>query len=247
MERPMGELIPTKLAAAFHLGLAQNAVNFAGDGLQNANGWSAFDPIEFVKSYNEGKLHIVLKMSTGVGFGDYDLVLFTVKDGSHDSNASSENHSIGDVPPTCHADRHQEPMFVGITEFVECPEGIIPSFMRVERPKERLDFLREVFAPPLSVRIKFGGGISKWKISVLGLDGTTTNSDSVSALVQSGSQRLDGLDRSIGPTVGDLVRELVRVDRNAFCVCLRDKGAWFLFEESCDALFKPTDLILCAA
>jgi hypothetical protein len=168
MERPMGELIPTKLPAAFHLGLAQNAVNFAGDGPQNANGWSAFDPIEFVKSYNERKHHIVLKMSAGVGFGDYDLVLFAVKDGSHDSNASSENHSIGDVPPTCHADRHQETMFVGITQFVERPEGIIPSFMRVERPKERLDFQREVFAPPLSVRIKFGGGISKRKIGVLG-------------------------------------------------------------------------------
>jgi hypothetical protein len=42
-------------------------------------------------------------------------------------------------------------VFVGVTYFVERPKKIIPSWVRLEPAKERLDLLRYILGPPESI------------------------------------------------------------------------------------------------
>src|SRR5205823_3233075 len=108
------------------------------------------------------------------------------------------------------------------------------SFMRLERAKERPDFRRQIFAPPLGVRIKFGGGIPKGEVGVLGLGDARADGNGIPALIQSGSQGFDCFDSGIGPTIWDFAVELKRMGRDALRICLSDRTSWFVFEESCD-------------
>ena len=242
-ERSMGELFQSE-PDALRFGGPQDAINFARDGIKDANRRASFDAIELVKCYNEGKVHICVKLAARVGFGDYDLILFAVEGRRFHSNAAAE-YSLSDVVSAAsNTDWHQEAMFIGVTELVEGPEGVIPSFMRLERAKERADFRRQVLAPPLGVRIKFDGGITKGKAGVLGLDDARADGDGIPALIQRRSQGFDCLNSGIGPTIGDFAVELKRMGRDALRVCLSDRASWFVFEESCDTLFKPTNLSL---
>jgi len=59
--------------SALCLGGGQHALDFERDGPEHYNRVAAFDSIELVKSYEEGKLHIVLKVSAGFEPSDYEF------------------------------------------------------------------------------------------------------------------------------------------------------------------------------
>lgn len=229
---------------ALRFGGPEDAINFARNGIEDANRRAASNAVDFVKGYNEGKLCIVLKVTAGVDLGDHDLIFVPVKDGRRDRSPRQDGIPQRDAA-TCDANGHQEPMLVGVTELVEGPEGVIPSLMRIERSKQRADFRRQILASSVSDPIKISNGVPKGEVRVLGLSDACFDGNGVATLIQSGSERFDGLRATISPAIGDSAREAISMGCDALRISLGETFSWFLFEESGDTLFKPTDMLIC--
>jgi hypothetical protein len=189
--------------AALSFSSHQDALDFARNGIEHANGVAALNPVEFVKAYKERNLAIVLKVTAGCDAGEFDLIFVAVPLHGAEFEATRHDHVLEASPAGKHPDRDQQSVLVGITKLVEGPEGVIPSFVRIERAKQRTDFRREVFAPPLGHSIKISNRVPEGEIGVLGVSLSTEDSGGVSGLVKRRSKRLDSLDGSIAPTIWD--------------------------------------------
>ena len=177
---------------ALGFGCHQDALDFASDGIQDANCRAAFHPVEIVKSYKEGNVAIVLKASAGADAREFDLVFFAVPR-RHHKVATADFRIIDGHAGANQANGDEEAVLVGITELVHSPEGIIPSLVSVEAPKQRPDFLRQITASTLCHTVQVGNRIGHREISVLGIAGAARRPRSVSRLIQRRSQRLKAL------------------------------------------------------
>jgi len=246
----MGEYIPSRSdqadAPALCFSGPQDAINFARNGVKNANGGTALNPIDLVKLYEEGKFDIVLKVSTGFDSGEYDLIFSAVKNG-HGRVPPAQGHGIDFQSTSSDAHGDEESVFVGVTELVQGPEGVIPSLMRVERAKERADFHGEVFAAALSDTIQISNRVPKGKVGVSRLNHPGPKGYGVATLIEGGSERFNGLGSRVTPTVGDFARKLESMGGVPVSFQLGKLFAWFLFEETADTLFKQADVTLAAS
>jgi len=235
-------------AAALCFRSPQDAINFARDGVEDAKRRAAFDAIEIVECYKEGKIYVVLKVRAGIDLSEYDLFFFAVKGGCehpHTAAATAGHlHSIDACISTGNTNRHEESVLVGVTEFVQGPEGIIPSLLRVERAKERTDFRRQVFASAFNVRVQFGRGVGEGEIGVFWGSHASPDRNGISTLVQSGSKSLNGLNGNICPAIRDFASKLKAMGGDSVSIRLSKGAAWFLFEKSMDTLFQASDMLL---
>lgn len=224
----------------------EDEVNFARNGIEDSNRRSGRHAVKLVKRYVEGELYIVLKVAAGIDHREYDLIFFAIIEGAKNPYPAGHYGSIHQHAAAIDPNRHQEPVFIGVTELIEGPEGVIPSLMWLERAKERADLRRQIFASALNVRIKVNNAVPEGEVSVFGFDDACPNGNGVPALIKAGSKSFDGLNRIIYPTVGDFAVKLKGVDSNTLRINLTDVVTWFTFEEGGDTLFKPTDIFLCA-
>jgi hypothetical protein len=83
-------------------------------------------------------------------------------------------------------ERDESTVFLGVTELVKGPEGIIPSFVWAERQKQRCDFRRTILGdlPAVSVVIEAGRVVSERKVSSFGGDLFAGDGTSVANLVE---------------------------------------------------------------
>jgi hypothetical protein len=112
---------------------------------ENINRRFAAGDLQLINRYHEGHLHIELKMASGTDAAEYDLILGAVPS-RHRYTAMASNAPPLHMHSRDDSDRDQELMFVGVTEAVQGPQGIIPSLVWIERSKERQDFIRDVVA-----------------------------------------------------------------------------------------------------
>jgi len=124
-----------------------DAQNYARHLAQAGRNWASTKYWDFPKLYTEGKLNIVVNCSLAEGFGNYDFVFSAIpvrskrqgvvrshaptvlKNGVLDSNSRFDDGF----------------MLCSVADFVECPQGRIPSLVRLEVHKERLDLLGQMF------------------------------------------------------------------------------------------------------
>jgi hypothetical protein len=109
----------------------------AGIGLVDSLSWIATNTLT----------RLVIKTRSKRNAGIYDLVFFAVPDHRfgkldtlRDARSGSGNFEVKD---RCRNESYER-MFAGVTKNIESVEGVVPSFVRLERPQYRLDFRWEV-------------------------------------------------------------------------------------------------------
>jgi hypothetical protein len=239
------ELLEQTDPPALCFGGPQDAINFARDGIQDANRRAAFDTVDVVKSYMEGNIHIVLQISFRGDPSKYDAI-FVPLPSEHKLSGACSPHLIDVYSPGADTYWHKESVFVGVTKLVDGPEGIIPSLVWLERSKERTNFWAQIPTSPFDVVIQSDGRISEGKISILGVRNAAQNASSIATLIQAGSEGFDGLDGRIGPTIGDVARKFQTVDSKAIRLYLSSTSGWVLLEEYLNTLFESANMFLCA-
>lgn len=219
--------------------------NLTREEIEGADCWRGLHTIKFVEAYEKGNIGVVFELPAGHDAQIFDLIFFAIPSRGEELEAASgppaHLHLRSKRP-----DRHKEPVFVGVTELVEGPQGIIPSLVRIEASKQRADLAGQVPASSLYHSIQVSNVVGDRKIGILGLGNSVENGDGVSGLVESGPQRLKGFNGSVGPTIGKIARELHRVGNDAFRIRLFDPLVWFLLEEGADTFLKPTRVFLTA-
>jgi hypothetical protein len=146
---------------------SKDALDFARDGLKKGNRNWVWHKIDFAESYENGDIEIVIKVAIRGHPGNYHLVFFAIP--SREMNSKTGPTQMMDGHPATASPDGDESGMCSVTELVQGPNGVIPSFVRLERSKKRHDIRRQVFASTPNVVLHVRGSIPKRKLGVLGL------------------------------------------------------------------------------
>jgi hypothetical protein len=143
--------------------------------------------------------------------------------------------------------RDEGAVFLGVSNLVESPKGIIPSWVSLEPLKNRTDFRWQILAPTLQVisPMVFGGA----ERELDGLEGGAFSGDrrSVAGLIQDRSQVIGDVEEQTGQSLWYLAHELDFV-RVLAGVRLRisQEGPCLLLDKSVNDGLELLDVVLCA-
>jgi hypothetical protein len=140
-------------------------------------------------------------------------------------------------------------VFLGVTELVQGPEGVIPSFVCILPPEQRDDFRGAIFAdlPAVNVVVESGSVISERKISSFGVGFPACDSGRVSGLIENGAEIVGNIKQNAGEQLRkflhefDLVKMLPR-----FRVLLNEMGPWVAADKFINEHIEIVDVLLCA-
>jgi hypothetical protein len=181
----------------------QDALDFAAHSVRDAQDWLAFNRLDFVDRYKSGELEIVLHIIWGTGAKrhEYHLIFGTIpcviqrhleKSSSPDSHMLSNKHGES---------RDDSAVLIRITGCVNCAQEVIPSEVRLEPKKQRLDFARQVCTSPHGFN-HIGQRSGKREPAVLGIRFPSGGSDGVSSIVE----RSPKVDNKFSKVVTDVVQ-----------------------------------------
>jgi hypothetical protein len=222
-----------------------DALDFAGHCVENGNRWLVAHDIHFSKRYEEGEIDIVLELTIWADATKYHLVLFAIppryRQSAGGQKATTEIHS---------SDSHlcgQETVLASVTKLVECPDKVIPSFVRIERAKERYDIRRDILASSFNASFKSDHIVCDGEVGGLGVNLPIRDGCYESGLIEARSEPFDNFIGEIRQTVWQGLCELNLVKLvDSIRVGLDDPCVWLVFEKPLDPGIEITNVALCA-
>lgn len=236
--------------SALYFRLNEDAFDFGRHSAQHGNGFFAFGGLRVVKRYQEAHLHVVLKLRARADAAEYDLVFAPVPDrvgdGDGAESAGSDPAAL-EVHSSRDSHRDQQFMFVGVTQAVQGPDGVIPSLVWLERAKQRHDFVRQIVAAFAGDDVvEPGQVVGDRELGLFRVDFSSENGGRVAELVEGRPQSLKRLGGGKIAGIGNGPREFDFVQiGNAVRVFLDDAGVWCLLEEGIDPFFEAVNVLLC--
>ncbi len=182
---------------------AQDALNFAGNTQENFVNGSRGKNIDLAEHYKRGDFEISLELAFTVGGNSdkYDLIFCPVPlRAEKDSAVAAVSAEEICTSSPYHAGRSthkwpHETVLIGVVQTVQGPQGVISSLVRLERHKERKDFIRNVFASAAAnhVRFEFVETVGNREVRAFGGDFSSSDGASIPDLVEGISQVGDGI------------------------------------------------------
>src|SRR5437660_3791339 len=121
--------------------LRNDAFNFSREEFKHYLRRLPADDLNLIESYEQAKLEIVLKICVLPDLSEYDLIFSSIPNRSRFRYGHESTRSCFDpVASSSDPNWGNQFMLIPITYFIECPQKIIPSFVRLELPKKRLNF-----------------------------------------------------------------------------------------------------------
>ena len=227
-----------------------DALDFARHSVENVRRWIAAKNLNFAERYAVGSLQVVLKLLNVSGNnGEYDLIFSAIPCGGRNIATAttgavdveihlSEGDACGD----------EQSVLVDVVGFVECPNKIVPSLIRLERAKKRNDLIRNLFASSLDNAFEIRCVVANGEVRTSGVVRASGNSDGIPSLIERGPEVFEGVGGDLYKTIGDDGMEfnLVKVV-NAIRIGLNNMGAWVVLQEGIDLPLKVVDMYLCAS
>lgn len=204
-----------------------------------------------VERYKKMEAELVVVLRPGSESDKYHLVFRAIPDVGIGHLKVPSNANICPVTPNPLADRDHEFVLVRDRYFVECPQEIVPSQVRLEADKERLhlfgDILRATDRLPHVIESP-----SEGKCGVLGVGKASGKRERVSRIIKSIPKILSDLRRNVGD--GRWKRfcqlELLHLVSGLIRVRLSDQFVWVHLDELSDfpmklseAFLSPIDLL----
>jgi hypothetical protein len=128
---------------------------------------------------------------------EFDLVFLPVElvGCSGYADASNPPHLSSEVEVVAHDCRRAgDAVFVGVTQLVQGPKKVIPSFVWLERSHDREDFLRDLCGPAAFCAKHTGSIVMEGEMRVFSLS-ASSDRDGVTSLVQGVPKIHDGVGR----------------------------------------------------
>jgi len=144
--------------------------------------------------------------------------------------------------------RHKSAVFLGVTELIQGPEGVIPSFVWVEAPKQRQDFRWQILAAATAnYRVESGKIVPEGELSTFRIDFSSRDGARVTRLVENCAEIISGVENYAGeigwkpPRELDLVKVLTSYE-----ILLNNFGPWLVIHKLIDFGIEIVDVMLCA-
>ncbi len=182
-------------APRFRFDSHKAALDFAKHGAENAKRWLAAHSLNFADHYDDAKLEIVLRVVSVRDGKDYHLVFRCVPPGwpnhTHDGNVTGPGHEVGKIGDG--SNRDNDFVFVGISQLVQRPENIIPSFVWLARHHHVKDFFRHVFGLASYSTLYLRDIVTERELGVP-TPGARSDGDGITGLVQSGAEIVGSIE-----------------------------------------------------
>lgn len=143
-------------ADALRLGVLQNATNFRANRIQQKNRVLAtYNFLRVLESYREGNLCLCVRLLPSGEAHQVNLIFFSIEGAATNSYWPANFRHLTAVSDfsdkwqnsdseTLNVNRDKRGVLLEVGKMVEGPEGVIPSFVGVERAPQRNDFRRQV-------------------------------------------------------------------------------------------------------
>jgi hypothetical protein len=168
----------------------QDALDFANGGIQHRKRWNPDKFRHFAERYIKGELEIVLEIPAGPDHAEYHFVFFKVPDGSWNAGVPADKARLHRPKMIAEHRSTEDAVLTVVAEPIQCPNGFVPSLVRLERAKQREDIRWEILASPASYHISFelGRSVSNWEVGAFRLDNARKNGSDIPRLIKCGSE-----------------------------------------------------------
>jgi hypothetical protein len=225
----------------------QDVLDYCRQYTEDCSRWMVTNSFDLSKRYKENDIEIVVKVRVGAHREKYDLILSGIPSGFFRSGKEGINGlrlESSSFPQDAASHRSEPHVFVCITQIVKCAENVIPSFVRLERPKDRKNLLRNILGSSLNGVFKFSGGSSEGEGCSLWLGYPGSDGDCVTGLVKGGSQICESVSSNEFKGIRDRQAELEFVDSILTILRVRIDGphARILLLEQPNAICEVSDV-----
>jgi hypothetical protein len=226
----------------------QDALYVARQIAQDAKNWHTAKNWNPAKSYTKGHINVVLTGRIAGHLGNYDLVFSAIPDNARSAKYAGKRR-IGIIIPDklnlsyINSRLDDGAMFVCISEFVQGPQGRIPSSVRLEPHKKRLDFWRDMLGFTFEVASKFRLRVPERESSSLF---EVSCNDRAGRVIQGRSQVLNRRNRTLRNRAGHPLSEadFVNVMRS-LGIKLSDSLVYIQRKKKAGQFFQLTNVMLC--
>jgi hypothetical protein len=222
-----------------------DALDYASQLVEDSNRFLTANKLDIANRYKKGELEIHLRCRANRLPIEFHLVFLSIPADipSQDESAWQFRASPNSVTRIIQNNRTDKRVFIGITEFVKCPEEIISSFVCLEPAHKIGDFWMQVLAFPLHAVLKINSIGSEGKISE---PSSLAETESVNSLVESETEVVGGIG---GDIEQELWQRLCELEFNNFLSIIRvnltDYGVRVCAKEIESLPFKVLDVMLC--
>lgn len=216
-----------------------DALDYARKIVDDTAHWPSLNKLNVADRYMRGEAEIRVNFTAGPDANEFCLVFLRIPERVHEHGAVLGLHPDVVDAAAKGCDGANGRMFVGVTEFVECPQQIVPTFVWLERANEINDLFRQVFNTSLH---------SVLKMRFVGRDGEKSvldGGDSVNSLVERGAEAVDNIKDNALQSGWHGLNELDFHNLVAgLRVMLNDTSVWLTVDERISLPSKVKDVIL---
>jgi hypothetical protein len=189
-------------AAALRFRSQQDALDYAAHSVQDMNRLLASNSLNAIDRYVKGDVGCYLRCHSRRSNMQGDLAFFSIPStvisaGTRPAGADCIAGEQCNRP--LNPERDKGAMFLGVTEIVNGPKGIVfPSFVWLETAKERRDFRWQILADSaraVDVVVKIDETISERKVGFFQPRVSAGQSAGVSSLIEGGSETVGNIEQ----------------------------------------------------
>lgn len=226
-----------------------DALNFAKQAVQDSKDFLTANNLNIAERYVKGELALVAKFRTRLGDGVYQLLFCAIPSWCADESSGPHRHRVDEHMHASagETDARNYSVLISGSYPVKCPEKIVPSFVWLERSKERHNILGDILTSSLDYIFEVGSTAGEGEVSTFRVRASTGDGCHISGLVEGGSHIAERIDSNVGETFWEGFDELKLVHAlESVVVELNDVGAWIGFTECIDFYRQVTEVFLCA-
>lgn len=174
--------------ASFFLDKRDDALDFATNRVKDSGSGFALNNFDAAESYRCEESEVCVALRSRSEGNQYHLIFRVIPEvgirHTHVASAANIHPSINGSSP----DRDKESVLVSVGHLAQCIEDFVPSTVRLERPKQRVNLLRDVFALPFYGVFDVALSFPEREVGTSGVGFTGCNCHPVSGVIQSLSE-----------------------------------------------------------
>jgi hypothetical protein len=186
--------------------------------VKDSKNWLAIHNLNIVERYKKAELEMVVEFRVSSECDKFHLVFSSIPDMDIGHTELAHNFDANPSADDASSDGDYHFVLIPVTNFIECPQDIIASQVRLEPAKERLDFFRYVLGPSETVG-HLTNASSERESGELRIDFARRDCYSVPSVIKGVSEIVHNVASNIGNRRGnflrhfDLVNHMVRLIR----------------------------------
>jgi hypothetical protein len=225
----------------------EDALDYARKLVEDSRRWLSVHNVNLRQRYEDARLEIAVECRTAPDAEQFHLIFRAIPDGRPHEMSELNVAEYGVVETKgsgVHRNRSDDLVFVGITEFVQSPQKVIPSLVWLKRHHQVEDVFRDLLGGARDSTLRFGYVVTEREMSMLTVL-ASSDADSKSGLVESGAKIVKRIEDNTWQFDWQRLCEfdLVRI-LGAIRVYVHESGVWIAVREGAGLPFECLNVTL---